>query len=61
MTFDNAYYTALQQKPWAGAPKDSMAAMIGLPSDKVTVLGVFCCNLHGVVNAGCGACRGTRL
>lgn len=36
VTFDNAYYTALQQKPWAGAPKDSMAAMIGLPSDKVT-------------------------
>ena len=42
VTFDNAYYTALQQKPWAGAPKDSMAAMIGLPSDKVTTWAAVC-------------------
>lgn len=39
VTFDNAYYPALQQKPWAGAPADSMAAMIGLPSDKVSAQG----------------------
>jgi len=38
VTFDNAYYTALQSKPWTGAPADSMAAMIGLPSDKVRLL-----------------------
>jgi len=35
VTFDNAYYTALLAKPWAGAAPDSMAQMIGLPSDKV--------------------------
>ena len=35
MTFDNAYYTALLQKPWAAPNADSMAQMIGLPSDHV--------------------------
>lgn len=34
VTFDNAYYTALQAKPWLN-PKDPMADMIGLPSDHV--------------------------
>jgi L-ascorbate peroxidase len=34
VTFDNAYYTALQKKPWLN-PNDSMADMIGLPSDHV--------------------------
>lgn len=32
VTFDNAYYTALLQKPWLNT-KDEMAQMIGLPSD----------------------------
>lgn len=35
LTFDNAYYTALRQKPWAAPNADSMAKMIGLPSDHV--------------------------
>ena len=35
LTFDNAYYTALVQKPWAAKNADSMAKMIGLPSDHV--------------------------
>lgn len=34
VTFDNVYYTALQNKPWLN-PNDSMADMIGLPSDHV--------------------------
>lgn len=34
MTFDNAYYTALLQKPW-NDKSNSMATMIGLPSDHV--------------------------
>lgn len=34
VTFDNAYYTALLQKPWLN-PNDNMASMIGLPSDHV--------------------------
>eukprot|EP00879_Flechtneria_rotunda_P033338 GHRR01036913.1.p1 GENE.GHRR01036913.1~~GHRR01036913.1.p1 ORF type:complete len:177 (+),score=51.45 GHRR01036913.1:846-1376(+) len=32
VTFDNAYYKALIAKPWLN-PNDSMASMIGLPSD----------------------------
>lgn len=35
LTFDNVYYTALLQKPWAAPNADSMAKMIGLPSDHV--------------------------
>lgn len=35
LTFDNAYYTALLQKPWAAPNADSMTQMIGLPSDHV--------------------------
>lgn len=35
LTFDNAYYTALLQKPWAAPNADSMAKMVGLPSDHV--------------------------
>lgn len=35
LTFDNAYFTALLQKPWAAPNADSMAKMIGLPSDHV--------------------------
>ena len=35
LTFDNAYYTALLKKPWAAPNADSMAQMIGLPSDHV--------------------------
>lgn len=34
LTFDNAYYTALLQKPWTD-PENEMASMIGLPSDHV--------------------------
>eukprot|EP00198_Chlamydomonas_reinhardtii_P006140 XP_001695476.1 L-ascorbate peroxidase [Chlamydomonas reinhardtii] len=34
VTFDNAYYVALLQKPWNNT-KDAMASMIGLPSDHV--------------------------
>lgn len=34
VTFDNAYYTALLKKPWDD-PSNSMASMIGLPSDHV--------------------------
>jgi L-ascorbate peroxidase len=34
LTFDNAYYTALLRKPWENK-NDSMASMIGLPSDHV--------------------------
>lgn len=41
VTFDNAYYTALLNKPWAGVPKDSMANMIGLPSDRVRSVSRF--------------------
>ena len=33
--FDNAYYTSLLARPWLNAKKDSMASMIGLPSDHV--------------------------
>lgn len=32
VTFDNAYYSALLQKPWLNT-KDEMATHIGLPSD----------------------------
>ena len=32
LVFDNAYYTALLEKPWEDA-SNSMASMIGLPSD----------------------------
>ena len=35
LTFDNAYYKALLKKPWAAPNADSMAQMIGLPSDHV--------------------------
>lgn len=34
VTFDNVYYTALLKKPWDD-PSNSMASMIGLPSDHV--------------------------
>ena len=34
VTFDNAYYKALLQKPW-NDKQNSMASMIGLPSDHV--------------------------
>lgn len=34
VTFDNAYYSSLLKKPWENKG-DSMAAMIGLPSDHV--------------------------
>lgn len=34
VTFDNAYYTALLEKPWNDA-SNSMASMIGLPSDHI--------------------------
>jgi len=34
LTFDNAYYTALLQHPW-NDKNNSMAKMIGLPSDHV--------------------------
>ena len=34
LTFDNQYYKSLLQKPWDD-PSNSMAAMIGLPSDHV--------------------------
>ncbi len=32
--FDNTYYKELLKKPWTNT-KDSMASMIGLPSDHV--------------------------
>lgn len=34
LIFDNAYYTALLEKPWLD-PNNKMASMIGLPSDHV--------------------------
>jgi L-ascorbate peroxidase len=34
LTFDNAYYKSLLQKPWED-PRNDMASMIGLPSDHV--------------------------
>ena len=34
VTFDNAYYTSLLQRPW-NDKSNSMASMIGLPSDHV--------------------------
>lgn len=34
VTFDNEYFKALQQRPWEDK-SNSMAAMIGLPSDHV--------------------------
>lgn len=34
VTFDNTYYKSLQAKPWLNL-NDSMADMIGLPSDHV--------------------------
>lgn len=34
VTFDNVYYTALLREPWDD-PSNSMASMIGLPSDHV--------------------------
>ena len=34
MEFDNAYYPALLNKPWAD-PTDTMGAMVGIPTDRV--------------------------
>ena len=34
LIFDNTYYATLLKRPWANA-NDSMASMIGLPSDHV--------------------------
>lgn len=34
VTFDNNYYTSLLKRPWLDT-KESMASMIGLPSDHV--------------------------
>lgn len=55
VTFDNAYYPALQQKPWVGAPADSMAAMIGLPSDKARALGSDSAPRYAVSTMGAAA------
>ena len=34
LTFDNTYYATLLKRPWTNS-NDSMASMIGLPSDHV--------------------------
>lgn len=44
LSFDNAYYKSLLGRPW-NDPTNSMAAMIGLPSDHVLAEDSACADM----------------